>query len=253
MLDLTITGDRATVQLLDDTPKQVRYAAMLALNNAAFAGMRAGRAKLAEKFDRPTRWTTTQWRVRKKASKQDLTAAVGWSDALANKGGQGPDEILGHHFTGGRRINKRFENRLQRYDILPGGMQTAPGAAAASLGMIDAHGNMKGSALSSIISALRARGREGSDGNAVGRKQWSRAKKHAARVFWAGKPSSNMPIGIYLLDDKADKIRPVIVFTRPGRYTALFDLQTFVNDEIEQGFADGFEAAYARAMATARQ
>lgn len=252
--ELTIKGGGAAFGVLDAAGKQTRFAAKVALNEAIKVGQTAGREQLRARFDRPTRWTVNSWAIRKWATKSDLVGAVGWSDFLQNKQGRGADYWLKQHFEGGRRETKQFERRLRSTGVLPGNQQTAIGSAAERLGMLDAYGNMRGGAITAILSAMQSLSIPGGGyaGNAAGRKQWSKSKKHAARVYWAGRPGTSGPSGIWALDDKNDKILPVLIFTRPGVYSARFDIRTFVNDEIEQAFEDRFEAAYARAMATAR-
>jgi hypothetical protein len=130
MFKAEVKGINQTLAHLAGMGKQVRYAASRALNAAAFAAMREGQKQIEGALDRPTRWTLKSWYVRKKADKNNLVASVGWSDYLVNKQFKGPDYYLAQHFFGGRRKNKRFEDRLISARLMPAGMQVAIGKAA---------------------------------------------------------------------------------------------------------------------------
>lgn len=242
--------------MLADGNKQARYAARVALNNQAFKAMREGRSALSAGLDRPTRWTITSWYVRRKATREKLEAVVGWSDYLANKSGNAADYYLSQHWNGGRREHKAFEKRLIRAGIMPAGMYAVPGKAAEDLKMIDPHGNMKGSVLVAILSAVQAFGESGYNANATTRqsKRMSASKMASRLVYWAGKPGKNTPNGIWVLDDKYSKrgrLRPVLVFVRAPAYKRRLDLKSIAT-KAQTGFEAEFKAAYAKAMATAR-
>jgi hypothetical protein len=223
--------------------------------------MREGQRQIESAFDKPTRWTVKSWYVRKKASKNDLVASVGWSDYLANKQFKGPDYFLAHHFNGGRRVLKRFEQRLVSKGLMPAGFQCAIGKAAEEMGMVDGNGNMKGSVIVAILSGLQAFDEVGYKMNASGRGRLSANKRAAKNVYWAGKPGKNTPAGIWALDEKyrrgndkgpRGRLRPVLIYVRPGNYRKRLDLQRISDAVVVKTFNAEFDKELAAAMRTAR-
>ena len=255
MITVEMKGLQQTIARLSGMGKQVRYAASRALNSAAFAAMREGRAQIEGALDRPTGWTLKSWYVRKKADKANLVAAVGWSDYLVNKQFRGPDYYLAQHFAGGRRKNKKFEDRLIAAGLMPAGYQCAIGKAAQEMGMIDSHGNMKGSVLVAILSGLQALGGDVNQ-NARGRGRLSANKRAAKQVYWAGKPGPNTPRGIWALDEKfkggRGRLRPVLIYVKPGNYRKRLDLQKIADAVVVRTFNAEFAKEYENALRTAR-
>lgn len=255
MITVEVSGLKETIARISGMGKQARYAASRALNSAAFAAMREGQRQIEGALDKPTRWTLKSWYVRKKANKNDLVAAVGWSDYLVNKQFKGPDHYLAHHFAGGRRKMKRFEERLISAGLMPAGYQTAIGKAAQEMGMIDANGNMKGSVLVAILSGLQALGGDVNQ-NARGRGRLSANKRAAKQVYWSGKPGPNTPNGIWALDEKfkagRGRLRPVLIYVKPGNYRKRLDLQRIADAVVVKTFNAEFDKELANAMRTAR-
>ena len=258
MIKVDIRGLDGIRKMLADGNKQARYAASVALNGQAFQAMRDGRAAIQSGLDRPTRWTVTSWYVRRRATKAKLEAVVGWSDYLANKQGNAADYYLAQQWTGGGRKHKAFENRLIRAGLMPAGMYAVPGRAAEELKMIDGNGNMKGSVLVAILSAVQAFRESGYTANASTRqsKRMSASKMAGRHVYWAGKPGPNTPNGIWVLDERHRKgrgrLRPVIIFVRAPVYRAKLNMQRIASGAVS-GFPAAFERAYAAALATARR
>lgn len=255
MITFNVTGLKQTISNITAMGKQARYAASRALNTAAFAAMREGQRQIEGALDKPTRWTLKSWYVRKKADKTSLVAAVGWSDYLVNKSFKGPDYYLAHHFSGGRRKLKRFEERLIAAGLMPSGYQTAIGKAAQEMGMIDGNGNMKGSVLVAILSGLQALGGDVNQ-NARGRGRLSANKSAAKQVYWSGKPGPNTPNGIWALDEKykggRGRLRPVLIYVKPGNYRKRLDLERIANAVVVKTFNAEFDKELANAMRTAR-
>lgn len=250
--------------MLRELGKQMPYARMMAANNVAFKAMDAGRVYLRATLDRPTRFTTSAWRVRKKATKQDPVAVVGWSDFISAKrigeGGEfaGAEYYLRQHWSGGGRRHKAFERQLIRARLMPAGMYAVPGEAAAELGMMDAHGNMKGPSLVAILSRVGAMDEMGYTANATGRqsRRLSAAKRAARQVYWAGKPGPNTPAGIWVIDETHQRgrgrLRPVLVFVRAPRYRRRLDLDDLGRQVVGRHAAAELRKAIQHALATAR-
>lgn len=226
MIKISITGLDKAQAMLRGAEKQINYAASRAINSTAFDAMREGRAHIAAGI-KASPWTVNAWYVRKKASKNNLTASVGWSDYLANKRGHAAEYYLSQHWTGGSRKQKAFESRLQRAGLLPAGMVTVPGKAASDLRLTDGKGNIKGSSLVSILSGLGAFTESGYNANASGRKP-SKSKAASRHVYWAGKPGPNTPNGIWVIDEKyksgRGRLRPVMIFVNRASYQKRLDL-----------------------------
>lgn len=256
MLKIHIEGMEQVQRKIAAIGKQAAYAASRALNTAAFAAMREGQRQIEGAFAGPTRWTIKSWYVRKKATKTDLVASVGWSDYLVNKQFKGPDYYLSQHFNGGTRQHTRFEERLVTKGLMPAGMNAVPGKAAEEMGMIDSRGNMKPGVIVAILSALQAFTRAGDAGNANGRKRQSANKRASRQVYWAGKPGPNTPNGIWALDEKfkggRGRLRPVVIFVRRARYRKRLDLQRISNAVVNKTFAAEFDKELANAMRTAK-
>lgn len=263
VLDVQADVSAATAFLTDLERQQIPFATSRALNTVAFNAMRAGRDYLRANIDRPTPFTTSSWYVRRKATKTSLTAVVGWSDYVSQKrigeGGQfaGAEYYLSQHWTGGGRKLKAFERQLQRSGLMPAGMQAVPGQAAEELSMMDKYGNIKGSVLVAILSAVGSFDEIGYSANATVRQSRRLGKSRAAakRIYWAGKPGKNTPNGIWMLDDKHSargRLRPVIVFVRPGNYRKRLDIEAVSRDVQRRGFREAFEVELAHAIRTAR-
>lgn len=241
---------------VDAMGKQAAYAASRALNTTAFEVMREGRRKIESTLDKPTRWTVTSWYVRKKATKRELVATVGWSDYLANKQSNAADYYLAQHFFGGTRHYKAFENKLRRAGVLPDGLNAVPGRAAEEMGMMDGRGNMKAGVIVAILSALQALSGPGHSGNASGRKRQSANKRAARQVYWAGKPGPNTPMGIWALDESfrngRGRLRPVMIFVRRAIYRKRLDLKAISDAVVARTFDREFDKELDAAMRTAR-
>lgn len=257
MIKVSLQGFDQVQRMLQEGNKQARFAAKVAINNQAFKAMREGRSHIQSGLDRPTRWTVTAWYVRRKATKDNLEAVVGWSDYLANKSGNAAEYYLGQQWAGGGRKHKAFENRLIRSGLMPAGMYAVPGKAALDMRMIDANGNMKGSVLVAILSAVQAFGESGYNANATTRqsKRMSASKMASRQVYWAGKPGPNTPNGIWALDEKfrrgRGRLRPILIFVRSARYRQRLDL-TSIAERARAGFDAEFSRAFAAALSTAR-
>lgn len=256
-IDVNTNGIDAAIARLKGMGKQVSYAASRAINSVAFDAMREGQEHIATGLRNPTPWVVKAWYVRKKADKNSLIASVGWSDYMANKRGHAAEYYLQQHWNGGTRKLKAFESRLIRAGLMPAGSQTVIGKAAIDLGMVDARGNLKGSALVSILSGLGAFTESGYNANAsVWRSKKIKGSKAASRhVYWAGKPGPNTPNGIWMIDDKhksgRGRLRPVMIFTRPGTYKKRLDVDKTV-EKSKLKFDQYFAVEFDKAIRTAR-
>lgn len=253
-IKVDVSGMEAIKARLDGMGKQVNYAASRAINSVAFDAMREGQAHITAGLNNPTPWTVKSWYVRKKANKNDLIASVGWSDYLSNKRGHAAEYYLSQHWTGGARKIKAFESRLQRAGLMPKGTVSVIGSAAFELGMVDARGNIKGSALVTILSGLGAFIEAGYSANANGRRL-SKSKAASRHVYWAGKPGPNTPNGVWMIDEKhkngRGRLRPILVFVKGANYKKRLDLDKTV-EKSRRNFDKYFDAELQNALRTAR-
>jgi hypothetical protein len=263
-ISIDVKGIDAVMRRMSAYKDQFPFAMSRALNNVAFSAMREGQAYLEKNIDRPTRFTVKSWYVRKKATKRDLVAVVGWSDYLSQKrvgeGGYyaGAEYYLSQHWNGGGRKLKAFEKQLIRRGIMPANTNAVPGKAAYDLGMIDRYGNMKGSVLVAILSAVGAFDEMGYTSNATVRqsKRMSAAKSAAKKVYWAGKPGPNTPNGIWMLDERyrrgRGRLRPVIVFVKPSAYKKRLNIEAVAKTVEQRDMVREFTMELDKAIKTAR-
>lgn len=262
MIQVKIEGTQALIARLAGQQKQVAYAASRALNTLAFKAMREGQAHIRANLDRPTNFAVKAWYVRRKATKAALEAVVGWSDFVSSKRIQegqfaGAEYYLSQHWSGGGRKIKAFERQLRRAGLLPSGMFSVPGNAADELGMIDAHGNFKGSAIVAILSRLGTFDELGYTANATVRqsKRIGAARSAARKVFWAGKPGKNTPPGIWMIDDahsERGRLRPVMIFVKAPHYRVRLNIDHIHRTVVAAGFRQEFDRELGAAMRSAR-
>lgn len=256
--------DKNVRRMLAGLERQIPFVISRALNDVAFQAMREGQAYLRARLDRPTRFTIKSWYVRRKADKRNLQAVVGWSDYLSQKrigeGGEyaGAEYYMVQHWTGGGRRHKAFERQLIRKGLMRPDQYAVPGQAASELGMIDSHGNMKGSVIVAILSRVGALDELGYTSNATTRqsRRIGAAKRSSRGVYWAGKPGPNTPPGIWMLDEKhgggRGRLRPVIVFVKAPRYGRRLDLDGLTRQVERRHMPAAIHKAVEHALRTAR-
>ena len=253
MIDLTVTVDtKAATQFLNDVQrKQIPFATSVALNRAAYLSLKDITHEVNDSFDRPTPWIQKSARYTK-STKNNLSVTFGY-DVFGNKQGVTAGKVLHAQVAGGERRLKRFEIALRRKGVLPEGMFAVPGAAASDLGMIDQYGNMKAGAIVQILSKLEAFQEVGFTANVTNNKRKRKAGRD--RVYWAGKPGRNTPLGVWLIDEKHSKrgrLRPVLIFVKSVRYEKRYDFQYAARLALTKHFDDEFPKALSSALATAR-
>lgn len=227
--------------------KQVNFAAMQAINDTAKVVVRDARARFVEIFDRPTRYTVTSFRVRKYATRSDLTAEVGFSDYLRSKRFAQGDagHKLYHQFRGGARSRKGIEMHLQAKGLLARGEYLVVGDGA----RLDAHGNISPGQIAQIMSQLKLGDRSSwSSGSSRSRRNAVRA----GRYFWsAGEArSAHLARGIWLAT--AAGAVPILIVVAAVQYQRRMDLDALGASVVTREFNRLFAAHYEKALATAR-
>ncbi len=239
---------------LDGKAKQVRFAAMRALNEAAFKASKDTAKEMARIFDRPTPWVLGSVRYRK-ATRAKLEAQVDF-DFWGNKQGVTVSHVLNAEIHGGARKAKRHEIALQRAGILPPGMGIVPGDAAA----MDSYGNMSSGQIVQIMAWFKAfgeqgykanmtdktRGRLGRDNKRTGRKGFS--------YFALKKRHGKLLPGVYQRFDFGfgSAIKPVMIFVRMPQYKRRLDFYGLAERSARAEFNAKFPVLLEEAMRTAR-
>lgn len=180
---------------------------------------------------------------------------------------------LAHLFTGGSRPYKRMEGAFRRIRALPDGYVMIPGRACP----LDMYGNPRLGFVTQIISYFRAFGEQGFKANMTDKRKgqlarigktasgyktingvqyfvsYGRRGKPGGDRYTNGRHDQHLPAGIWARSGiHGSTVKPVFVFKRAAAYRQYLDLQgeaeQFVPDELQRQF----DAAFARAIETAR-
>lgn len=265
MLKIGVEGLKEAVARLDGLQSQLPYAAMVALNQAAFDVRRALQQKAKDVFDRPTPFITDRsLRVWSRATKQDLSATVGW-DYIGGKGGD-PAQVLKAQVQGGVRPLKRFERALQRAGIMAPGTFAVPGGAAP----LDAFGNIEPRFIIKLLSYLGAFSEVGYKANITAKRKVKmagrvRSERGFVRIegieYFVSKglgetsrgQQQHLPAGIWSRKGThGSDIAPVLLFVRRPSYGARLPAQRIAIDTGVASFNRAFTEAMARAVRSAR-
>lgn len=238
-----------------NAPKQVNFATMVALNQAAYQGAEATKAEMRQVFDSPTPWVLGGVRY-VKATRDKLYAQVDF-DFWGNKQSVTVEKILKAEIEGGDRSIKRFESALRRVGVLPSGMFAVPGAAA----KLDAYGNMQAGQIVQIIAWFQAFGEQGYKANMTDRTKarlGKDSKRKGTRGFayvaiQRGNRSHLRP-GIYqkIITGFGSALRPVLIFVDRAHYQQRLDFYTVADTAARKAFQQAFPDALAKALRTAR-
>ncbi len=250
MIKVDITGMDAAILAIKNGEKHARFVTMRTMNDLAFTMMREGRARLEQVLDRPTPYTTTSWRVKKMAKKDDLTMGVGMSDWLSDKQSLGADTKLWHHFVGGQRSRKGLESRMQRIGLLGTGEYLVQGDGA----RVNSFGNMSPGQVAQIFSQLRLQTESGYDSQPTGSKRSKRAVAKAGKIFWSKGDSSSrqnsLPRGVWMRDKNG--LNALLIAVSKTRYRRRFDLDKFGAFITKRDLDDLFKKHWQKAIETAR-
>lgn len=239
--------------------KQLPFATRLTVNKLAENAKRHMEIKQLPTLDRPTRYALNMMRV-EYAGRGDLTSALKVKDkALVTKRGMvGPDEVLGHLFTGGQRRGKGFEGLMQRAGILPKGMYAVPGEGVT----LDAHGNMPKGLIVQLLAYFNAF--QGGIGNMSDKNRAAFERRATKKQF---KGASSTKFFLVRVGDKSrlhpgiwarvgfsvgKSIKPILMFVDKATYKQYFDLPAIVDMIIERDSEFEFGKAFEFALATAK-
>lgn len=221
--------------------RQAPFAVAKALTKTAQISQKSIKDAMPSIFDRPTNYTLNSTYL-KPATKSNLEALIKLKDQ-----GQGltANKWLYAQVAGGERRLKKSEKSLQVKGYLKSGEQIVPGVAAP----IDGNGNIKGSQMRKILAALPTN--TGSP-QAEGKASRKRAKSRKAGYFVAN--DGRLPRGIYERTKFGfgSSIKPVLLFTKSGRYRKRLPFHEIVNKVVQRNFSQQLQVAIYYALQTAR-
>lgn len=231
-LDLEVQGLEKVKHLMAKlSGAQMTQAQISALTDTAHHIRRAMESEAKRVFDRPTSYVMRSFQF-KPVTAQKLHTTV----SPTYYGGKGidPQKILDAQSKGGRRRDKRMEVALRRIGVLPSGFQAVlpqtpfPGSE-------DGRGNFRGAFVTQLISYLGAFGEQGYRSNMTDRRRAAlhkgkqdagpvQARDMGRRYFISYGPlrggrASHLAPGIWAArGTHGVDVRPVVMFTRVGRY-----------------------------------
>jgi hypothetical protein len=236
-------------QRLSEMGRQAPYVAALSLTRTAQDVQAAIKTEMRSVFDRPTTYALNGTFL-KRATKQNLEARVWVKDNPFGKGTPA-DRFLLPQIYGGSRGLKGMERVLQRNGMMPSGQFAVPAAGA----QLDANGNVKRSQIIQILSQLRVQSGAGYESRATGSARSNRTVARQGVTYFAlPKARRGLKPGIYLKRKFGHgvAIKPVFIFVPAVQYKPrlrFFEVGKVVADA---QFPRHFDAAWAKAVATAR-
>lgn len=208
--------------------EQIPYATMVALNNTAFATLRASRGLLQSAFDRPTPLIKGATRVQK-ATKETLEALV-FIDPKR-------ELILRTHEEGGIRGRQAIERFVIAKGWMPSSWRAVPGVDMP----VNSYGNPRLAVIKQIIAELSA-GISGVRGSTT-----------RCFVIRPGQPSHLRP-GIYRLKarSKGRGLLLLYLFVSSEQYKKILNWRDTVEQEARRVLPDEVARGIQRAIDTAR-
>lgn len=245
MLAAKVQAD-AALKDLGRLEKHFRFAQAAAMTKVAkFAEADVKRAA-RDTFDRPTAFTLNSTYT-KPATAARPVATVGFKNRWPN-----PRE---HHLTaqvhGGGRSLKGFEKLLRAAGVLGVNEYAVPARGFP----LDALGNIPRSVVVAILSDLKAMRDDTAWSTPESRAKRAKRRKIAKRaVYFATRPGSHLPLGIYQRVNTGwgSLIRGVFMFVRQPHYRVRLPLQQIVARSIERYMTPVMAEQMRHALATAR-
>ncbi len=254
-MQINVTSNIAQVQrALEAQARQVPFALSVALNRTAEWAETSVRKEMTKVFDRPTRYFLRSLRVIR-STKAKLQATVWFKDANSATGGAA---MVAPHIYGGDRATKPMELRLQRAGLMPVGWRVVPGAAAD----LDAFGNMSRGQISQLLNVLGTYREAGyNKANAATRARLAKGnlKKGVYGFEYFVNPvgsarGRHLEPGVYKRVRTAfgTSLKPVLIFVKRTQYRQRLDFVGIVQRTVDAKFPLEFDAAFDRAVRTAR-
>lgn len=242
MLTINRTGSIADViAAVRDVPvRLVPYAAATALTRTAkYAADTALPAEMRKVFQSPVSYTLKSLRI-EPATKDSLSARVMVKNQAPGTSVK-PENYLQPEVEGGGRKHKQMEVALRYSGVLSSGQYAMPGKGM----KLDAHGNVKGADVRTVLKALKAIRSKGPRG---------RGGRKLKNDLFAGLPrGGNRPHGIWRREGRGDgegRLRPLFIFTnQTPSYAPRLDFTGVVQSVAHDRFAVEFEKAMAAMVA----
>lgn len=244
---ITVTSDiDAVVRGLTDLQrKQLPFAAALALTRTAQSVEKRLIGEINSVFDSPSPFIARRSTFTDSAKKSNLEATVGMKDRSKSPGrGASPATYVKEHFSGGLRGQKPFELVLRRIGALPDGWKAMPGEGLT----LDRFGNPNRKQLAEVIGAIRTQMQVHA----------GRGKRRDVRGYFIVTPGAkparalHLAPGIWLRYGMGRRVQPVFVFVPQAEYSKSIDLEGIAARTVNAEFGGQFNAALAKALASAR-
>lgn len=225
---LELEGIKEAKKLL--SPERLKKVILNTINDTARLDVKPDIQKeMKQVFDNPTPYTLNS--VYTRLNPTDMSVDIGLKE-WGGKGGSAGN-YLKPQIYGGTRPMKRSETYLQSYYVPGRGVR------------LNAYGNIPGSTITQILSALKAFPEVGYMANVTAR---SRGRNKRIRNFFiAREDQKNLKPGVY--ERMANgSIKPVLIFIGSPSYQVrlrLFDvIQDSVNKNIQRRFDENFNKVF---------
>lgn len=269
------TNISEVIKGLSDFEKiQIPYATSVALNNTMFGATKDLTETLLNKFDNPSvpYFKNSKGNPRafyiKKSNKKNLTVSMGLREDGPGKGSY-YDKVLGHHFVGGSRQEKRFEKALKSIGL--GSRRVIIGDDAPNK---NRYGNLTGGFYQQLMSYFQMHKEVGYSMNMTlkrkskiekkKKKSFGRGKNKREYMTYAGKKyfiatgypgthTAHLKPGIYSATGiHGSNVTPILVFTKSDstNYTKQIDFNKEVENYFNKNFNKNFNKAIQNAINT---
>lgn len=261
----TVDAARRRVAVL---PKQVRFAASVAINATLGRARTAVQQRMPQVFERPTPYVVRGAVAIQNSTRDQLSGAISLATTDTAGGNVPAGKPLVAEVKGGSRRLKRSEVLLQRAGILPRGYLTVPGRGA----RMDAYGNMARGQILEVLAWFRTHGvRQSKAGQ---RNSWrdnisdagmqrkrTGTRNRAGYEFFAVAPGSGSRLkpGVYrrqlagrFMGPVGNRPVAVLVFVPRAQYAQRLDFVAQAEEAAAAAFQAQFRTALRRALETAR-
>lgn len=223
-------------------PRQFPFIVALAMNRTMKRLKDDLRGEMQSAFDRPVPFTLNSLQT-KAATKQDLSAFIKLKDGAGK--GVPASKYLAPEVYGGPRKHKRFEKALIAAHAMPSDLYAVP--SEFYKGRLDSYGNIRGSFIVQILSALSA-----SPDPYQNQTDRSRKRRKPKYQFYAiTKPDNprGLPLGIYQQFPNGQS-RMIIAYVRQPVYKERFKFYQVSQDKANIYLKEELAKAAEQAIAT---
>jgi hypothetical protein len=234
---------QAALNDLNRLDRHARYSQAIALTRVAQLAQYELLNQTRKVFDNPTPFTMNSTYVRP-ATPTRLVAEVGFKGGTETR-----PHYLAAQTVGGSRTIKRFEFWLRRYGVLGQDEYVVPAKGFP----LDVYGNVPRGIITAILADVQAHPDLYARSTSESRAKRSRRKLIAKRaIYFATRPGSNLPLGIYQRTRTAfgSSVRGVFMFVRGPRYKVRLPLLDIVTMVYDRHMADEYSRQLNNAFAS---